>query len=317
VITLAHQHATPASDQHFDERRFILSLALTGVIFAAEVIGGLWTGSLSLLSDAAHVFMDALALAMSYAAIRLAALPPDDRHTFGYHRLRVLAALANGMTLLLVAYEIMKEAWQRVGDPPEILVGPMLVVAVIGLAVNLIVAFVLREHEHEDLNVRSAFLHVLGDALASVGVIVAGVVIALTGWTIIDPLISVGIGIIILISSGRLLRRSVHILAEGMPENMTASEIAESMTQVEGVKELHDLHVWMVSAGYVSLSVHVVLEDQALSDTAQVMVRLKQLLRETYDIEHTTIQFESQRCDISGDSPVCYMLDSTPAHGGH
>jgi len=278
------------------ERRFVLSLALTGLILVAEVIGGLWTGSLALLSDAAHVFLDVFALGMSYVALRLAALPADDRHTYGYHRLQVLAALGNGATLLLVAFEILREAWERFRNPAPVLVGPMLVVAVVGLIVNLVVAFVLREHDHHDLNVRSAFLHVLGDALASIGVIGAGIVIALTGWTMIDPLVSVLIGAIILAGSGRVLRESVHILVEGMPEGLTATEVAEAMSQVEGVGEVHDLHVWTVSPGYLALSAHVVLADQPLSQSQSVMDGLKQTLAERFGIRHTTIQFECTSC---------------------
>jgi cobalt-zinc-cadmium efflux system protein len=283
-------------DQHHTEHRFVLSLVLTGLILVAEVIGGLWTGSLALLSDAAHVFLDAFALGMSYVAIRLAALPADDRHTYGFHRLQVLAALGNGATLLLIAFEILREAWERFRHPAPVLAGPMLVVAVIGLVVNLVVALVLREHDHHDLNVRSAFLHVLGDALASIGVIAAGIVIALTGWTMIDPLASVLIGAIILAGSGRVLRESVHILVEGMPEDLTATGVAEAMGHVAGVEEVHDLHVWTVSPGYVALSAHVILTDQSLSRSQSVMDRLKQTLTDQFGIEHTTIQFECANC---------------------
>jgi cobalt-zinc-cadmium efflux system protein len=287
---LLHQES-----QH-TQSRFVLSLILTGLILAAEVIGGLWTGSLALLSDAAHVFLDVFALGMSYVALRLATLPPDDRHTYGFHRMQVLAALLNGATLLLVAFEIFREAWERLHHPAPVLVGPMLIVAIVGLVVNLIVALVLREHDHHDLNVRSAFLHVMGDALASVGVIVAGVIILFTDWLWMDPLISVLIGLIILAGSGRVLRDSVHILAEGMPEGLTATDVAEVMGQTSGVQEVHDLHVWTVSPGYVALSAHVVLADQALSQAQEVMAGLKQVLGETYGIEHTTIQFECDNC---------------------
>jgi cobalt-zinc-cadmium efflux system protein len=278
------------------ERRFLLSIALTGLIFLAELVGGLLTRSLALLSDAAHVFLDVFALGLSYVAIRLASLPPNDRHTYGYHRMRVLAALANGATLLLVAFEIFREAIRRFSKPEPILAGPMLIVAVIGLVVNLIVAYVLQGHSHDDLNTRSAFLHVLGDALASVGVIVAGLVIVLTGWTLIDPLISMLIGIIILVGSGNVLRQSVHILAEGVPQGLTATAVAEAMHQLDGVSEVHDLHVWTVSPGYVSLSAHVVLEDQSLSEAQTIMEDLERALVEQFGIEHTTIQFECQSC---------------------
>jgi len=285
------------------ERRLLLSLGLTGLIFFAELIGGLLTSSLALLSDAAHVFLDVFALGLSYVAIRLASLPPNDRHTYGYHRLRVLAALANGVSLLFIAVEIFREAIQRFSQPEPVLAGPMLVVAVIGLVVNLVVAFVLRGHSHEDLNVRSAFLHVLGDALASVGVIVAGVVILLTGWTVVDPLISMVIGVIIVVGSGNVLRRSLHILVEGVPQGLTATEVAEGMNAVRGVSEVHDLHVWTVSPGYIALSAHVVLDDQSLSEAQSIMEDLKATLSEQFGIEHTTIQAECQSC--AGGTIIC------------
>jgi cobalt-zinc-cadmium efflux system protein len=283
-------------DSHQLERRFILSLALTGLILVAEVAGGLLTGSLALLSDAAHILLDILALAMSYAALRLAARPPDDRHTYGFHRLQVLAALANGATLALVAFGIFREAWIRFHQPAPVLAGPMLAVAVIGLAVNLAVALVLREHDRHDLNVRSAFLHVLGDALSSVGVIAAGVVILLTGWTLADPLVSVLIGLIILAGSGRVLRESLHILVEGTPAGMTAAQVGQVMGQTPGVSEVHDLHIWTVSPGYAALSAHVVLADQSLAQVQSVQNSLRQLLADRFSITHTTIQFECANC---------------------
>lgn len=288
------------SHNHVDhggiERRFLLSLALTGLIFFAELVGGLLTRSLALLSDAAHVFLDVFALGLSYVAIRLASLPPDDRHTYGYHRLRVLAALVNGATLLVVSFEIFREAIKRFSNPEPILAGPMLVVAIIGLVVNLIVAFVLRGHEQEDLNVRSAFLHVLGDALASVGVIVAGIVIVLTGWTVIDPMISMAIAVIILVGSGNVLRKALHILVEGVPRGLTATEVAEVMDSVPGVSEVHDLHVWTVSSEYIALSAHVVLDDQSLSEAQNILEDLETTLSEQFGIDHTTIQVECKSC---------------------
>lgn len=278
------------------QRRFVLSLALTGVIFIAEFIGGLWTGSLALLADAGHVFMDAFALGLSYLALRVALLPPNDRHTYGYHRMQILAALANGVTLLLIAIEILREAWERAKAPQPIQAGPMLVIAIVGLVVNIVVASVLHEHEHDDVSTRSAFLHVIGDTLASVGVIGAGVIVFFTGWTWVDPLVSVLIGLLIVVSAARLLKETVHILAEGMPDGMRAGDVADAMEGVPGVADIHDLHVWTVAPGYVALSVHAVLADQALSETDKVMAALKQVLQDTFDIEHTTIQFECANC---------------------
>jgi cobalt-zinc-cadmium efflux system protein len=295
---MTHEHTHNDDHPHTNiEGRFILSLALTGIIFFAELVGGFLTSSLALLSDAAHVFLDAFALALSYVAIRLASLPPNDRHTYGYHRLQVLAALVNGATLLVIAFEIFREAIKRFSNPEPVLAGPMLIVAVIGLVVNLIVAFVLGGHDHENLNVRSAFLHVLGDALASVGVIGAGVVIVLTGWTLVDPLVSMLIGVIILVGSGNVLRRALHILIEGVPKGLTATEVGDAMQELPAVSKVHDLHVWTVSPGYISLSAHVVLDDQSLSEAQSVMRRLKDVLAERFGIEHTTIQFECESCE--------------------
>lgn len=277
-------------------KKIFLSIILTGLIFFAEFGGGLWTGSLALLSDSAHVFMDMFALGLSLLAIRVAALPADDRHTYGYHRMQVLAALANGATLLLISFEILREAIHRFQNPTPVLAGPMLVIAVIGLIVNGIVALVLREHDHDDLNTRAAFLHVLGDLLASVGVIGTGIAIMITGQQWVDPLVSVLISILILVSSGRLLKETVHILSEGIPEGMTASEVTKNLKTISGVAEVHDLHIWTVSPGYIALSAHVTLKDQTLSQSEKIMVELKNILESRYEIRHTTIQFECTSC---------------------
>jgi cobalt-zinc-cadmium efflux system protein len=302
---MSHDHTN-----EIKENRFVLALALTGLIFLAEFIGGFWTHSLALLSDSAHVFMDAFALGLSYLAIRAAKLPADDKHTYGYHRMQVLAALTNGATLFLIAFEILREAWNRFQNPEAVSAGPMLVIAVIGLIVNLVVAFTLSKHDHDDLNTRAAFLHVLGDALASVGVIAVGVILLFVNWTWLDPLVSVMIGILILFSSGRVLKESVHILAEGMPTGMTATSIAESMLKVPGVSQVHDLHVWTVAPGYIALSAHVTIEDQSISQTAEMMTALKETLHKGYEIQHTTIQFECENC---GQGTVLVLESSATA----
>lgn len=289
---MSHHH----NHTHSKEKRFILALVLTGLIFLAELLGGLYTRSLALLSDSAHVFMDSFALGLSYLAIRAARLPADDRHTYGFHRMQVLAALVNGATLLLVAFEILREAWKRLQEPVTVLAGSMLVIAIIGLLVNLLVAFTLSQHEHDDLNTRSAFLHVLGDALASLGVIAAGIILLFVDWPWLDPLVSVLIGVLILLSSGRVLRESIHILAEGMPAGMTASAIADAMGQVPGVSQVHDLHVWTIAPGYIALSAHVTVADQSISHSDKLMSALKEILQDGFGIQHTTIQFECGNC---------------------
>lgn len=299
------------------KKKLILSIVLTGITFIAELVGGLLTGSLALLSDSAHVFMDMFALGISYLAIRAASLPANDRHTYGYHRFQVIAALVNGVSLFVIAIEILRGAIERFQNPEPVLAGPMLIIALIGLAVNVTVALVLRphgDHDHDDLNTRSAFLHVVGDTLASVGVILAGIIILLTGQQWVDPLVSLLISLLILFSAGRLLLKTVHILVEGMPEGMRASDVAEAMQSMEGVVQIHDLHIWTVGPEYIALSAHVILTDQMLSQSEGVMAELKEILSSRYHIDHTTIQFECATC---GQGKVNHSDDSKlVANGG-
>ena len=289
------------------EKRFIISLALTIFILVVEVAGGLWTGSLALLSDSAHVFMDIFALGLSYLALRLSALPADDRHTYGYHRLEVLAALVNGASLGIIALGIWWEAVQRWQQPQHIRSGEMLVIAILGLVVNVVVAFVLGGHSHEqergnkpvrqDLNLHSAFLHVIGDAVSSIGVILAAVIITLTGQEWVDPLVSVLIGALILFSGYRVLRSSLHILIEGVPEGMSIQQVGTMMGQVTGVHSVHDLHIWSICSGHVALSAHIVLAaDDNQGAPLPVMAQLQQQLLEKFGIEHTTIQIDAGDC---------------------
>ncbi len=290
------------------ENRFILSMIFTAAILVAEIIGGYWTGSLALLSDAAHVFMDVFALGLSYLALRMSALPADDRHTYGFHRLEVVAALINGVTLGAIAIEIFTESWHRWFNPQPVKSMEMLVIAVIGLIVNLIVAFVLgghnheheegeseAEHERKDLNVRSAFLHVVGDAVSSVGVIVAAGVIWYTGWQWVDPLMSVLIGLLILLSSWRVLKSSLHILVEGVPEGLSLEKIGQNMAEVPGVQNVHDLHVWSICSGHIALSAHVITDNLPLAESDGIMAELKARLSK-FGVEHTTIQSECVAC---------------------
>jgi len=291
------------------EKRFIISIALTGLIFLAELIGGFWTGSLSLLSDSAHVFMDVFALALSFLALRLSARPADDRHSFGWHRLEVFAALINGASLFIIAASIWVETVKRFQQPQEIKGFEMLLIAAIGLVVNLVVAFVLNTNSHQhadgsshkDINVQSAFLHVIGDAISSVGVIVAAVVIQLTGAVWVDPLVSALIGGIIFFGAFRVLRGSLHILVEGVPEGLSIQKIGSQMQQVDGVEQVHDLHVWNICSGNIALSAHVVLQETNDRDVHIVMQELKNILEKDFGIEHTTIQFEAVACGQSED----------------
>jgi len=297
------------------QKRFIYSLILTGLILIAEVIGGIISGSLALLSDAAHVFADIFALALSFVALRLAIRPPDDRHSFGWYRLEVIAALINGASLFIISIGIWIEAVKRFQEPVSVRSTEMFIIAVIGLVVNLVVAFILgghdhdhkahdHEHEHDqkpvrknrNLNVQSAFLHVLGDAISSVGVIVAAILIHYTKIEWIDPLISILIGAIIFVSAFRVLRRALHILLEGVPEGLSIKHINERMSTLEAVKAVHDLHVWNLGSDQVSLSAHVILKESHHGEQVEVMEQLKQMLDGEFHIQHTTIQFEKNPC---------------------
>ena len=304
-VSSHHEHSHAAFDAA-DEKmsgKFLLSIAITSLTLVAELVGGILTHSLALLSDAAHVFLDIFALALSYGAIRIAAKKATGKHTYGFHRMKVLAALINGTTLIVVAVEIFRQAILRFSRPEAVIAGPMLIVAIVGLAANLLVALVLGGHDHDDLNARAAFFHVLGDAISSVGVIAAGIVILFTGWSWVDPLVSILIGCIIAAGAFRILKETIHILNEGAPSGIEASEVSEAMAGVAGVVEVHDVHVWVVGPGFKVLSAHVVLSDQALSQTGVVMNELKEILEHKYEIEHTTIQFECANC---GQGPVAY-----------
>lgn len=307
-----------AISQNSIEKRFVLSLVLTLIIFFGEVIGGLVTGSLALLSDAAHVFMDVFALGLSYFALRFSARPADERHTYGWHRLEVLAALANGLTLLVISIGIGWEAYQRFLEPAPVRGPLMLAIAVIGLVVNLVVALVLGGHRHgetahvhKDLNLQSAFLHVVGDAVSSVGVIAAAVIISLTGIEWVDPLASALIAVIILVSSFRVLKGSLHILVEGAPEGLSVAEVEREMQQPAEVASVHDLHVWNLCSQQVALSAHVVLKEEAAQRHQSIMADLRKRLQSKFEITHTTIQFEETPCieDVG--------CNGARAHAGH
>lgn len=292
----AHAHGLSPETGGATGNKLLISMLITSLTLVAEVVGGILTGSLALLSDAAHVFLDIFALALSYGAVRLATRAPSSRHTFGFRRMKVLAALANGVTLLIVAVEIFREAIARFAHPTSVIAGPMLIVAVIGLVANLIVALVLKGHDHDDLNARAAFLHVLGDALSSVGVIVAGVVMLFTGWTWADPAASVLIGFMILAGAWRLLKEVVHILNEGSPEGANPDEVSTALEKVTGVLAVHDLHIWTIEPGFPVMSAHILLEDQRLSDTGAIMENIKEIADHRFGIEHITVQFECSDC---------------------
>jgi len=277
-------------------RRVTSAITLTAITLAAEIVGGIWSNSLALLSDAGHVFLDLFALVLSLAAIKLASQPPSELHSYGWHRAEVLASLINGLTVFLMAIGILYEGTKRLLLPEEVQTTPMLVVAVLGLIANLLAAKSLHGHAHDDLNVRSAFLHVLGDAAASVGVIAGALLMHFTGWYQADPLISIAIGLLILTGAGRLLREVVHILMEGVPSGLSVEQVAAHLRGIEGVMDIHHLNIWTVCSHIIALSAHVEIDPAFDSLRSQLMQSIEHELRHDFHITHTTIQFDCSAC---------------------
>lgn len=257
-----------------------------------EFVGGLLTKSLALLSDSGHMLSDAGALALSLVAMWFAAKPPSVKNTYGYHRFEILAALLNGVTLFVIAGFIIAEAVERFGNPPEVASGSMMVIAAIGLLANLISAwFLMRKGDVKDnLNVRSAYLHVLGDALGSVGAIVAGLLMLLFSWYVADPIISVLVALLILKSAWGVIASTVHILMEGAPSSVDQKRLRTALLDLPGVLEVHDIHVWTITSGLDAMSCHLQVEESAAEQS--VLQAAITLLAETFGIEHATIQIE-------------------------
>ena len=268
------------------------TLILTGGYFLIELAAGLWTGSLALLADAGHMLADAGGLALALFAIRMAALPPTPEKTYGYYRVEILAALVNAIVLLVIAVLILYDAYRRFISPPDLLGGPMLVVAVVGLGVNLAGMWLLREGSGESLNLKSAYLDLLGDALGSLGVVLVALLVITLGWRLADPLIAAAIAAFIIPRTWGLLRQAVNVLLEGTPAHVDLAELEGAMAHVAGVRQVHDLHVWTLTSGKYAMSGHVVIEDSAVGN--RILNDLHTLLHERFGIDHTTIQIEAE-----------------------
>ena len=287
-----HSHGTSGGAQR---GRLAVVLALTCAVLVVEVVGALLSGSLALLADAGHMATDALGIALALGAVTLAQRPAAGRRTFGLQRVEVLAAVANGLLLLGVAVYVLVQAVSRIGDPPEIRSGLMLVVASIGLVVNLVCMAVLSRGSKTSLNLRGAYLEVLGDALGSVAVIVAAVVILTTGWTPADIVASVVVGFLVLPRAWSLLREALDVLLEASPRGVDLDEVRAHMGRVDGVLAVHDLHAWTITSGLPVLSAHVVVTDEALDagHGGRVLDELSTCLGAHFDMEHCTFQLES------------------------
>jgi len=279
-----------------DSRRLALALALTGGFAVVELVGGIAAGSLALIADAGHMITDAMALALAWMAARMAARPADAKRSFGYHRFQIVAALINGLTLIGIVGWIVVEAFERMLTPVDVTAGLMLVIAAIGLAVNLLVFFILHGGSRENLNLQGALLHVLGDLLGSVAAIIAGLVILGTGWMPIDPLLSLVVAALILRSAWSLVKRSAHILLEGTPEWLDVARMRRELTEsVPGVNDVHHVHVWSLTPARLMLTMHVTLQDDN-GDPAAVIRVIKRRLHQEYGIDHSTIEIEYGDC---------------------
>ncbi|HEX2138336.1 MAG TPA: cation diffusion facilitator family transporter [Woeseiaceae bacterium] len=290
-----HAHSLSAN-----RRRVQLALVLTAVFMVVEVIGGLLSGSLALLADAGHMLTDTMALALAAVAFRVSARPADSKRSFGYHRFQILAAFVNGLTLLLIVGWILYEALQRFMDPPSVTGDLMLVVAAAGLLVNMVVFAILHGGDQENLNMRGAALHVLGDLLGSIAAIAAAIVILVTGWMPIDPLLSAVVAGLILRSAWLLVKRSAHILLEGTPEWLDVEQMQSRVTQrVPQICGIHHVHVWGLTPQYLMLTMHIMIERDH-GDATAVVRRVKTLLSDEFGIRHSTIEVETGECADGG-----------------
>lgn len=291
-MSSSHDHAAAGAS---NERSLMWALLLTSGFLVAEVVGSVLLNSLALISDAAHMFTDAAALAIALAAIRIARRPADDRRTFGYHRFEILAAAFNALLLFGVAGYILYEAWQRWDAPPEVQTTGVMVVAALGMVVNLASMRLLRAGKGSSLNIKGAYLEVWSDLLGSIGVLVGAVVIRITGWQWVDPLIAVAIGLWVLPRTWVLLRDTLNILLEGVPEGIDMAEVRRSLLAIDGITGLHELHVWALTSGTPSLSVHLVHRTMS-GGAGQLLASCRSVLSERHGIRHTTIQLETEPC---------------------
>jgi cobalt-zinc-cadmium efflux system protein len=272
---------------------------LTFFVLCIEVVGGILANSLALLSDAAHMFTDVFSLTLSWFALKIAYLPTNEEKTYGYHRIEVLAAIINGLVLALMACGIFYEAIQRYQDPPTVNSGMVILVAALGLTTNLIVIYYLKDsfrHTH-DLNLRGAFFHVLGDTIASVGVLIGSGVIWFTGWFVVDPLLAAGIALLLLWGAWNVLADALHILLEGVPKGVSIAEVKKELTALPAIRDIHELHVWSICSNIYALSTHALLHDNKVNQFESVLKDIKELLKSRFNITHSTIQFETRPCE--------------------
>lgn len=297
----SHDHHHPHVHREGSKKALLTVFILTSLYMVLEAVGGWMTNSLALLADAGHMFTDAAALGLSFAAMWLASRPPTPTKSFGYYRFEILATLVNGVSLIIVAGGIFWEAFKRLGSAPEVDSLPMLYIATGGLLINLVGAYILSRSSHESLNVKGALAHVIGDALGSVAAIVAGLLMWRFGWYLADPIVSALVGVLILRSAWGLVTMSVDILVQATPLHIDPSKVEALILDCPEVLSVHDLHIWTVTSGMFSLTCHVVVEKVERSQ--DVLCRLRERLHEQFHIDHATIQVETI------DQEACHRLN--------
>jgi cobalt-zinc-cadmium efflux system protein len=308
----SHSHSHFGDIANQTTTRLALALFLTlGFVFLEAIAG--WIGnSLALLTDAAHNLTDVIALGLSWYAIRLTSQPANARSTYGYHRVGILVALLNSTTLVLISVGIFYEAWRRLTNPPEVQSGILIAVGTIALLINLATALLVRKGSEQDLNIRSAFVHLMGDVLSTIGAVIAGVIIYFTGANWLDPLVSVLIGFLIVYNAWGILRDSVNILLEATPRDVDASKLVQDVLQVKGVLGVHDLHIWSIAQNLRTMSAHILTDDLSISAGTEIQRRINEILYQHYNIAHATLQLECVDC--LPDSLYCDITESNHNH---
>lgn len=291
-----HNHQDNDRERQLNKRGLSLAFGVTFIIMIAEVIGGFMSNSLALLSDAGHMFIDTLALGLSFWAVRMAQRPATHTKTYGYHRFEILAALSNGVLLMGISLWLFYEAFGRFFHPAPVKTGLMLTIAVVGMLANFTGIMFLRRSSSENLNVRGAFLHMLSDTFSSVGVIVGAVIMLFTGWYLVDPIISILLNGMIMRNALELVVESGDILLESTPRGIEVKAIADEVKKIEGVRDLHGLHIWTITSGIHALSGHLLIDDQLVSRGNEILLKVQEVLSNQFNITHTTLQLECEHC---------------------
>ncbi|MDO6654381.1 cation diffusion facilitator family transporter [Anaerobacillus sp. 1_MG-2023] len=302
---MGHNHSHDHGHTHSaNKKALLISFILISTFMILEVVGGIITNSLALLSDAGHMLSDAVALGMSLLAFKLGEKKSDTKKTYGYKRFEILAAFLNGIALIAISFYILWESINRFINPPDVASTGMLVIAAIGLVVNILVAWILMKGDtSENLNLRSAFLHVLGDLLGSIGAIIAALLIMFIGWNYADPIASAIVAILVLISGIRVTKDSFHVLMEGTPSNIDLQKVKEALVEIDGVNSIHDLHIWNITSDFPSFTCHIVVNQGVNRD--QMLKIAGQKLHDQFELTHTTIQIECETSDMKDKENNC------------